>query len=134
MYRVAEAPELETVWQSGPEYQVLDDARHPDGRRPETSAGACYGLYPAPRGVVRPAGEWNEARIGVQGNHVEHWLNGQRVVSYELRSGDWEERVRRSKFATMPRYGREPRGHIALQDHGDRVAYRNIRIRLFPSQ
>ncbi len=131
MYRVAEAPELETVWQSGPEYQLLDDARHPDGRRPETSAGACYGLYPAPRGVVRPAGEWNEARIGVQGNHVEHWLNGQRAVSYELRSGDWEERVRRSKFATMPRYGREPRGHIALQDHGDRVAYRNIRIRLF---
>ncbi len=134
MYRVAEAPELETVWQSGPEYQLLDDARHPDGRRPETSAGACYGLYPAPRGVVRPAGEWNEARIVVQGNHVEHWLNGQRAVSYELRSGDWEERVRRSKFATMPRYGREPRGHIALQDHGDRVAYRNIRIRLLPSQ
>jgi len=134
MYRVAEAPELETVWQSGPEYQVLDDARHPDGRRPETSAGACYGLYPAPRGVVRPAGEWNEARIVVQGNHVEHWLNGQRVVSYELGSGDWEERVRRSKFATMPRYGREPRGHIALQDHGDRVAYRNIRIRLFPTR
>jgi hypothetical protein len=134
MYRVAEAPELETVWQSGPEYQVLDDARHPDGRRPETSAGACYGLYPAPRGVVRPAGEWNETRIVVRGNHVEHWLNGQRVVSYELGSGNWEERVRRSKFATMPRYGREPRGHIALQDHGDRVAYRNIRIRLFPTQ
>ncbi len=134
MYRVAEAPELETVWQSGPEYQLLDDARHPDGRRPETSAGACYGLYPAPRGVVRPAGEWNETRIVIQGNHVEHWLNGQRVVSYELGSGDWEERVRRGKFATMPRYGREPRGHIALQDHGDRVAYRNIRIRLLPSQ
>ncbi len=134
MYRVAETPELETVWQSGPEYQVLDDARHPDGRRPETSAGACYGLYPAPRGVVRPAGEWNETRILVRGDHVEHWLNGQRIVSYELGSGDWEERVRRSKFATMPRYGREPRGHIALQDHGDRVAYRNIRIRLLPSQ
>ena len=129
MYRVAEAPELETVWQSGPEFQILDDARHPDGRRPETSAGSCYGLYPAPRGIVRPAGEWNEARIVVQGTHVEHWLNGTRVVGYELGSPDWEERVRRSKFASMPRYGRESRGHIALQDHGDWVAYRNIRIR-----
>jgi len=128
-YRVAEAPELETVWQSGPEFQVLDDARHPDGRRPETSAGACYGLYPAPRDIVRPAGEWNEARIVVQGTHVEHWLNGHRVVAYELGSRDWEERVGRSKFAGLPRYGREPRGHIALQDHGDWVAYRNIRIR-----
>jgi hypothetical protein len=128
-YRVAEAPELETVWQSGPEFQVLDDARHPDGRRPETSAGACYGLYPAPRDMVRPAGEWNEARIVVHGTHVEHWLNGHRVVAYALGSRDWEERVGRSKFADLPRYGREPRGHIALQDHGDWVAYRNIRIR-----
>jgi hypothetical protein len=129
MYRVAEAPELETVWQSGPEYQILDDARHADGRRPETSAGACYGLYPAPRGVVRPAGEWNETRILVQGANVEHWLNGRRVVSYELGSAEWEARVRASKFSSMPRYGREPRGHIALQDHGDWVAYRNIRVR-----
>jgi hypothetical protein len=133
MYRVAEAPELEATWQSGPEYQVLDDARHADGRRPETSAGSCYGLYPVPRGVVRAAGEWNEARIVVQGTRVEHWLNGQRVVSYELGSPDWEARVRASKFVTMPRYGREPRGHIALQDHGDRVAYRNIRIRPIPA-
>ena len=128
-YRVAEAPELETVWQSGPEFQVLDDARHADGRVPETSAGACYGLYPAPRGVVRPAREWNEARIVVRGTHVEHWLNGRRVVAYELGDHDWEERVRRSKFAGLRRYGREPRGHIALQDHGDWVAYRNIRVR-----
>jgi Domain of Unknown Function (DUF1080) len=133
-YRVAEAPELDAVWQSGPEFQVLDDARHPDGRRAETSAGACYGLYPAPRGVVRPAGEWNQARIVVRGAHVEHWLNGQRIVAYELGSRDWEKRVRHSKFATMPRYGREPRGHIALQDHGDRVAYRNIRIRPIASR
>ena len=128
-YRVVEAPELETVWESGPEFQVLDDAAHPDGARPETSAGACYGLYPAPRGVVRPAGEWNETRIRVAGAHVEHWLNGRKVVEYELGSPDWEARVRGSKFAGFPRYGRAMRGHIALQDHGDRVAYRNIRIR-----
>jgi hypothetical protein len=130
-YRVREAPELKWVWQSGPEAQVLDDAGHRDGARPETSAGACYGLYPAPGGVVRPAGEWNGMRIVVRGNHVEHWLNGRRVVGYELGSAEWEERVRRSKFADLPAYGRAPRGHIALQDHGDWVAYRNIRIRVF---
>jgi hypothetical protein len=129
-YRVSEAPELDQVWQSGPEYQVLDDAGHRDGARPETSAGACYGLYPAARGVVRPAGEWNETRIVVQGPHIEHWLNGRKVVDYELGSPEWRERVGRSKFAGLPRYGREPRGHVALQDHGDWVAYRDIRVRV----
>ncbi|HEX2219934.1 MAG TPA: DUF1080 domain-containing protein [Gemmatimonadales bacterium] len=128
-YRVIEAPELKWPWQSGPEAQVLDDAGHRDGARPETSAGACYGLYPVPRGVARPAGEWNEMQIVVQGSHVEHWLNGRRVVAYELGSAEWEERVGRSKFADLPSYGRATRGHIALQDHGDWVAYRNIRIR-----
>jgi 3-keto-disaccharide hydrolase len=128
-YRVSEAPGLEYVWESGPELQVLDDAGHPDGSRPETLAGSCYGLYPAPRGVVRAAGEWNDVRILLLANHVEHWLNGRKVVEYELGSAEWRDRVRGSKFATMPRYGREPRGHIALQDHGDWVAYRNVRIR-----
>jgi len=132
-YRVSEAPELKYVWESGPEMQVLDDARHPDGGKPETSAGACYGLYPAPRGISHPAGEWNQVRILVQGKRVEHWLNGARIVAYELGSPDWEERVRESKFAQMPRYGREPTGHIALQDHGDWVAYRNIKIRVLES-
>jgi hypothetical protein len=129
-YRVLEAPDLKWVWQSGPEMQVLDDAHHPDGARPETSAGACYGLYPAPRGVVRPAGEWNQVRILVQGSRVEHWLNGSKVVEYELGSPEWQERIERSKFAQLPHYGRQPRGHIALQDHGDWVAYRDIRIRI----
>lgn len=128
-YRVVEAPELEWVWQSGPELQVLDDAGHPDGRRPETSAGACYGLYPPSIAAARPAGEWNETRILVRGHRVEHWLNGHRVVAYELGSPEWRERVHGSKFAGLPRYGRAPRGHIALQDHGDWVAYRDIRIR-----
>jgi Domain of Unknown Function (DUF1080) len=128
-YRVSEAPGLAQVWESGPELQVLDDAGHPDGAHPETSAGSCYGLYPAPRGVARPAGEWNDVRIVVREKHVEHWLNGRKIVEYELESPEWQERVRGSKFAPMPRYGREPRGHIALQDHGDWVAYRNIRVR-----
>jgi hypothetical protein len=108
---------------------VLDDARHPDARSRLTAAGAVYGLYPAQAGVVKPAGEWNAVRIVVRGNHVEHWLNGVEVAVYEIGSPDWEARVARSKFAKWPAYGRAPAGHIALQDHGDRVAYRDIRIR-----
>ena len=97
-----------------------------------TAAGAAYGLYPSPENVVRPAGEWNRTRIVVRGNHVEHWLNGQKVVEYELGSEDWSRRVAESKFAAWPKYGRATRGHIALQDHGDTVAFRNIKIRVLP--
>jgi hypothetical protein len=127
MYRVTEAGE--NSYNTGPEMQVLDDARHADGKSRLTSAGAAYGLYPAPEGVVKPAGEWNQARLVVNGAHVEHWLNGQRVVEYELWSPDWEAKVKGSKFVEWPSYGRERRGHIALQDHGDQVSFRNIRIR-----
>ncbi len=130
MYRVTDA-QGET-YQSGPEMQVLDDARHPDGRSRLTAAGSAYGLYPAPAGVAKPAGEWNQVRLVVKGAHVEHWLNGQKVVEYELWSPDWKARVANSKFAQWPTYGLAKKGHIALQDHGDWVAYRNIRIRALP--
>ncbi|KPJ83089.1 MAG: hypothetical protein AMS19_05570 [Gemmatimonas sp. SG8_23] len=119
----------EWIYHSAPEMQVLDDAGHRDGGDPITSAGANYGLDPAPRGVVRPAGEWNEVRIVVQGAHVEHWLNGTQVVAYELWSEEWEAKVAASKFVEWPAYGRAERGHIGLQDHGDPVWYRNIKIR-----
>lgn len=127
-YRAAEGEDW--IYYSAPEYQVLDDERHPDGRDPITSAGSDYALYPAPRGVVRPVGEWNQARIVVQGDHVEHWLNGTKIVEYELGSPDWSARVAESKFAQWPAYGQASRGHIGLQDHGDPVWYRNIKIRV----
>ena len=130
MYRVTE--DAEAPYETGPEMQVLDDARHPDGQDPLTSAGSDFGLYPAPRGVVHPAGEWNTVRILVEGDHVEHWLNGTKVVEYYLHSDDWNERVAHSKFAQWPGYGRAPRGRIALQEHGFEVAFRNIRIRALP--
>jgi hypothetical protein len=129
-YRVTE--EGDHTYFTGPEMQVLDDAGHPDGKSRLTSAGANYGLHPAPAGVVRPAGQWNEARVLANGAHVEHWLNGTKVVEYELWSPDWEKRVRESKFAEWPKYGRATRGHIGLQDHGDTVAFRNIKIRVLP--
>lgn len=127
-YRVSE--EFEYPWQSGLEMQVLDNQAHPDGRSPLTSAGALYGIYPARPGVARPAGEWNAARLLLNGDHVEHWLNGVKLVEAELGSPEWQTRVKASKFGAMPRYGRNHSGHIGLQDHGDRVAYRNIKIRV----
>jgi hypothetical protein len=117
------------MYHSAPEFQVLDDAGHADGADPLTSAGANYGLHPAPRGVVRPAGEWNHARIVVQDRRVEHWLNGQKVVEYVLGSPEWQELVAGSKFTQWPEYGTAATGHIGLQDHGDPVWYRNIKIR-----
>lgn len=128
-YRVAEGDGLDNVWQTGPEMQVLDNDFHNDGQNPLTSAGSNYALYPAPRDLTLPVGHFNQARIIVDHGKVEHWLNGELVCSYELGSEEWSKRVAASKFAAMPRYGREPKGHIALQDHGDAVAYRNIKIR-----
>ena len=116
-------------WETGPEYQILDNAAHHDGLDPLTSAGSDYALYAPASDETRPAGEWNQARLVVRGTHVEHWLNGEKLLEYELHSDDWKARVAASKFAAMPDYGQRPRGHIALQDHGDRVAYRNIRVR-----
>jgi hypothetical protein len=130
MYRVTE--DARATYETGPEMQVLDDARHKDGESRLTAAGSAYGLYAAPAGVVKPAGEWNAVRILVRGSHVEHWLNGVKVVEYELGSPDWKAKVEASKFKQWPGYGRAAKGHIALQDHGDRVAYRDIKIRTPP--
>ncbi len=129
-YRASE-DDSEIYW-SAPEMQVLDDAKHPDGLSRLTAAGADYDIYPSPAGVVKAAGEWNQVRLVVKGNHVEHWLNGVKVVEYELGSPDWEARVKASKFAPHVHYGRNREGYIGLQDHGDRVAYRDIKIRVLP--
>lgn len=129
-YRASE--DEDAIYWTAPEMQVLDDAGHPDGQSRLTAAGADYGLYPSPAGVVKPAGEWNQVRILVDGNHVEQWLNGVKVVEYELGSPDWEAKVKASKFATHPRYGRNAEGYIGLQEHEYRVAFRNIKIRVLP--
>lgn len=121
--------QAERIYEGAPEMQVLDDAHHPDGGSPLTSAGADFGLYGVPRGVVKPAGRWNRAGIVVRDGHVEHWLNGRKVVEYELGSQDWKRRVADSKFAQWPLYGLARRGPVGLQDHGDPVSFRSIKIR-----
>ena len=130
IYRVDDSGDA--TYMTGPEMQVLDDERHLDGKSELTSAGAVYGLYPAPRGIVKPAGEWNSARVVANGNHVEHWLNGKLIAQYELGSPEWAQKVAASKFDAWKGYGKFARGRIALQDHGDQVSFRNIRIRVLP--
>lgn len=122
-------PDGEEVWHTGPEIQVLDNGRHRDGKDSKTSAGSNYALHAPARDVTRPIGEWNAVRIVVKGPHVEHWMNGEKLLEYELWSPDWEARVQATKFKEFPAYGRAKTGHIALQDHGDPVWYRTIKIR-----
>ena len=125
--------EFQKIYFTAPEYQLLDDANAPDGKSRLTSAAANYALYPAPAGVVKPADQWNSSRIVARGARVEHWLNGQKVVEYEAGSPDWEAKVKASKFATWPKYGRITKGHIGIQgDHAGELAIRNMRIRTLP--
>jgi hypothetical protein len=127
MFRVVEG--ADPPYYSGPEMQILDNARHADGRAPETSAGSNYALHAPTKDMTRPVGEWNAVRLLARGNHVEHWLNGEKIVEYELGSPDWVARVKKSKFNEWPPYGRARAGRIVLQDHGDVVSFRNIKIR-----
>src|SRR5437762_12908758 len=103
-YRATE--EYDKVYWSATEYQLLDDANHPDGRNPLTSAASNYGLYAPSAKVVKPADEWNASRIVARGKHVEHWLNGVKVVEYDYGSPDWEAKIKVSKFNVYPNYGR----------------------------
>ena len=117
------------VWHSGPEFQILHNAGHRDGQAPITSAGSNYAVHPPSADVTRPVGEWNTSRLLVENGRVEHWMNGIHLLTYRLGDTDWQARVEASKFAPLPRYGRVARGHIAIQDHGDPVRFRNILIR-----
>ena len=122
--------EYEHIYWSAPEYQLLDDAKASDNKTRLTCAGAAYAIYPSPPGHLKPVGEWNTARIVARGAHVEHSLNGFKLLEYELGSPDWQTKVKASKFVDWPNYGRAPRGHIAMQgDHEGALAFRNIRIR-----
>lgn len=124
MYRVTEAGERS--YYSGPEYQVLDNSR---GEPPLQRAGALYDLYAPAVDATKPVGEYNQARLIVKGDQVEHWLNGQKVAAYDLGSAEFKAKVAASKFKTWP-FATSPTGHIALQNHGDDVWYKNLKVRV----
>jgi hypothetical protein len=124
LYRVTEA--LPHAWQSSLEMQLLDDAHHPDGQTPETSAGALYGLIAPRQAVLQPIGSFNTARVVVRASHVEQWLNGVLVVAYTLPNAALAALVAHSKFQALPGFGQAACGHIALQHHGDPVWFRHL--------
>lgn len=128
MYRVTEA--FDWPWMTGPEFQILDDAKHNDGKNTLTAVGSVYALYAASdTKKVNPPGEWNTARIRLEGGKLTHALNGEVVVECRIDGQEWKDKIAASKFKSMPGFGIQPRGHIALQDHGDDVWFRNIRVR-----
>jgi hypothetical protein len=122
--------EYDHIYWSAPEYQLLDDANTEDGKSPLTAAGSDYALYGVPPGVAKPFDQWNKTRLIVRGNHVEHWLNGVKVVEYDFASDDWKKRVAASKFVKYPNYGLATSGLIGIQgDHPGALEVRGIRIR-----
>lgn len=114
----------------GHEYQIIDDMKHPDAKiGAHRQTAAFYDVLPATNRPLKPAGEFNQSRVVVNGRNVEHYLNGTRVLQYELSSPALQAAIDKSKFKGIERFGKPQKGHILLQDHGDRVWYRSVRIR-----
>ncbi|MEX2176815.1 MAG: DUF1080 domain-containing protein [Pirellulaceae bacterium] len=117
-------------WHTGPEIQIQDNK---DGHDPQLS-GWLYQLYKPETDATRPAGEWNQLRVLITPEKCETWMNGKKYYEFVKGSPDWDERVAKSKFAKMPSFGKPTSGHICLQDHGNLVSFRNVKIRPIQSK
>ncbi len=130
-YHVIEQEDKALYW-SGPEMQILDNENHPDadqGVDGNRKAGSLYDLIPAVPQNAKPNGEWNSVKIVAKGDVIEHWQNGEMVLSFDRSTEEWKNLVAGSKFAPHPEFGTAAEGHIALQDHDDLVKFRNLKIR-----
>jgi len=127
LYRVSEEG-VDASYKSGPEYQIIDDGSYPIKLKKWQKAGANYALHPPINSRVKPVGEYNITRIVVNGDHIEHWLNGIKVVEYHLWTDEWKKLAKKGK-GKFPRYGLEKTGYIALQVHSNTVWYKNIKIK-----
>ena len=116
-------------YESGPEYQLIDDLGYPDKLSDKQLSGANYDMQAPGAKVSKPAGEFNHTKIVINKGHVEHWLNGTKVVDYQLWTPEWEQQKANSKWKDVKPYGMSKSGHIALQDHGGGVAFKNIKIK-----
>jgi len=129
-FNAVESEKYDTGWMTGPEMQILDNTCHPDSKYRTHRAGDLYDLLETNTMMVKPAGAWNEVMIRSQKGKVEFWLNGKKVVHFEMFGEEWKEMIAKSKFKNMaPDFGTYKKGHIVLQDHGDRVSFRNVKIR-----
>lgn len=131
MFNVVESKDNQYAWYSAPEVQVLDNACHPDAKIIKHRAGDLYDLISCSTETVKPAGEWNQVRITSNKGNLELWLNGVNVVQTQLHTSAWDELVKGSKFKDMKAFGKANKGHIALQDHGNGVWFKNLKIREF---
>ena len=129
IFNVVEDPKYEYVWKTGPEMQVLDNSCHPDAKIIKHQAGNLYDLIESTTVSVRPAGEWNQARIISNKGHLELWLNNIKQVETEMFTPEWIAMIKGSKFKNELDFGMARKGHIALQDHGNQVWFRNIKIK-----
>lgn len=121
--------EFPAAYQSGPEYQIIDDKNFPEKLEDWQKSGANYAMNTASDAAPNAVGEWNTARIVKNKNHVEHWLNGKKVVEYELGSDDWKKKKAEGKWKDTPGYGLATKGHFALQDHGSEAWFKNIKVK-----
>lgn len=127
-YLARNAPQTTNIYETGLEMQILDDAGHPDGKIPSHRAGSLYDMTVPPPGTSRPAGSWNHARLRVEPGRIRQWLNGTLTADVPYGDAAWRAKVAGSKFAKMPLFGTFPSGVIGLQDHGEPVVFRNIKL------
>ena len=127
MFRVTE--DQVEPYQTGPEYQVIDDEGYPGDLKDTQLSGSTYDMYAPASQKANPVGEWNTSKLIANGNHIEHWLNGSKVLEYDINSDDWKKRKKGSKWNEAASYGIMPKGYIDLQDHKSEVWFRNIMIR-----
>ena len=130
MYHVLEGPKWHSPYETGPEYQIIDDVTFPEHLEVWQQAGADYAMHPAnDQKVLKPVGEWNTSKIIFNKGHVEHWLNGKKIVEFDANSDDWKQKRAAGKWKDYPDYAKSMTGEIALQDHGDKAYYKHILIR-----
>jgi hypothetical protein len=129
-YHVVESKKYHSPYQTGPEYQILDDAGFPDPLEDWQKTGADYAMHlPNDQKTLNPVGSWNSTKVIFNKGKVEHWLNGKKILEFDKFSDDWNKRRNSGKWDDFPDYGSANSGHLGLQDHGAGVWFRNVRVR-----